>query len=203
MNYTIKLMRNPSELNTCHMFELTHLLWDTANIPRTYGRLGFVPEDGFYLEMTCEEPNPLRTFFLPEDPVYKDSAMEAFFRFAPDGTHLSPIYLNFEINANGAMLTGYGDSLNHRNPITELPTNPPICSAHIFKNFWNIALYIPLDLLTYIYGPLILTSGTSLSCNFYKISECPDIEHYASYAPIYSESPNFHLPYYFANATLK
>ncbi len=47
---------------------------------------------------------------------------------------------------------------------------------------------------------LHLNIGSNFWCNFYKISEAAKIEHYASYAPIRTEVPSFHLPEFFATA---
>ncbi len=43
---------------------------------------------------------------LKECPVYKDSCLEAFLNFAPED--LEKGYLNFEVNANSALLNGFG-----------------------------------------------------------------------------------------------
>ena len=42
-----------------------------------------------------------------------------------------------------------------------------------------------------------LDENTELYCNFYKISETPEIEHYGCFHLIENEKPNFHLPIYF------
>ena len=57
-----------------------HLLWGTERIPKTYGYIGFVKGEGFYLKLVCLEKNPLRIYKEDQDPVYKDSAVEAFFQ---------------------------------------------------------------------------------------------------------------------------
>ena len=79
----VEIINNASELESLEPFEVSCLLWGTERIPKTYGYLGFVPDDGFYLKMICMEKDPLRTYTKDQDPVYRDSAMEAFFMFAP------------------------------------------------------------------------------------------------------------------------
>ena len=106
----IKILKNKEELNNLAPLEITHLLWGTKSIPRTYFYIGFIPEDGFYVRMVCEEKDPLRTYTEDFDPVYRDSAMEAFFQFIPE----QEVYLNFEVNANGALLAAYGPSRVYR-----------------------------------------------------------------------------------------
>lgn len=77
----VETIRSREELEEVTPFQVDNLLWGTKKIPKTYGYLGFVPNDGFYLKMICEEADPLRTYTKDQDPVYQDSAMEAFFLF--------------------------------------------------------------------------------------------------------------------------
>lgn len=107
MRIEVPAISSAEELENVEPFRVEHLLWGTTQIPETYGYLGFVPSDGFYLKMVCREKNPLH-----------------------------------------------------------------------------------------------LDVGSSFWCNFYKISEAAEIEHYASYAPIRTEIPSFHLPEFFATADI-
>ena len=104
----IKIIRNAAELESLTPFQVDHLLWGTKSIPKTYGYIGFVPCDGFYLRMICEESDPLCVYTRDMEPVYRDSAMEAFFQFEARIGRLQAIYLNFESNSGGALLAGYG-----------------------------------------------------------------------------------------------
>lgn len=185
-------MKESDELNTCDAFPIGCLLWGTKRIPTTYGRIGFVPKEGFYLAMTCQESSPLRTYTEDNSQVYKDSAMEAFFCFYPDGTP-SDLYLNFEMNANGALLAMYGKDRICRTEFSSDWIAKCRCHADIFESEWTVTLFVPLAILEAVYGALNFCPGTELSVNFYKLSENAAIEHYASYAPVYSPVPNFHM----------
>lgn len=198
----IKILNNANELHMVTPCEVNYLLWGTTSIPRTYAYLGFVPEDGFYLRMICEETNPRRTYTQSNEPVYRDSAMEAFFQFSP-AQGSAPVYLNFEFNANGALLATYGPKRTYRSYFTEEEYAAFDCKAAITENNWMVELKIPLAVLEQIYGSLSLKKGSTFSCNFYKISEDAEIEHYASYSPILTDTPSFHLPEFFAAATLE
>lgn len=195
------MIEHQNQLHTCPTFSVGHLLWGTTRIPATRGRIGFLPSEGFLLEMTCEERDPKRTFTASNAPVYKDSAMEAFFQFFPDGKE-NGIYLNFEMNACGALLAMYGDSRTDRTLLTEEQIRRCHCRAQIGEDCWSVRLTVPLPLLEEIYGDLALTEGSTFSCNFYKISEDPAIEHFASYAPVISEVPDFHRPECFELSTI-
>ena len=114
----VEILQNSSELEMTRPFRVETLLWGTKKIPETYGYLGFVPGDGFYLKMVCEEADPLRTYTEDQDPVYQDSAMEAFVMFESDREREGfPIYMNLEVNANGALLAAYGIFSNCECPI--------------------------------------------------------------------------------------
>lgn len=197
---TISSMEELSELSPLYVDKL---LWGTKKSPKTYAYLGFVPEDGFYLKMVCEEKNPLRTFTQDNEPVYRDSAVEAFFLFESNkGRTGRPTYLNFEINANGALLASYGKERTYRSYFTPEERAAFQCQAKIEESSWSVDLRIPIEILERIYGTLDLGEGSYFTCNFYKISEDKEIEHYASYAPIESPIPSFHLPEYFVDAQI-
>ena len=77
----VEILRSRDELEGTKPFRVETLLWGTKKIPETFGYLGYVPGEGFYLKMVCVEKDPLRTYIADQDPVYQDSAMEAFLQF--------------------------------------------------------------------------------------------------------------------------
>lgn len=199
----VPIIKAVEELKNVTPFQVENLLWGTKAIPKTYVYLGFIPGDGFRLRMICEEKNPLRTFTNEQEPVYRDSALEAFFQFEPGRTgNSSEIYLNFEVNANGALLAAYGRERTYRTYFEKGDMKAFECKALVEEEQWSVELRIPINVLEKIYGELHLGAGSIFRCNFYKISESVDIEHYASYAPIRSEVPSFHLPEFFATAEI-
>lgn len=200
----VEVIGSKKELETVEPFYVEQLLWGTKSIPKTYGYLGFVLEDGFYLKMVCEEKEPLRTYENVLDPVFRDSAMEAFFQFEnEERIRGSAVYLNFEVNANGALLAAYGSGRAYRTFFTKDELEAFECKAALEDESWNFQLHIPLKILNEIYGPLNLGRGSRFTCNFYKISEAKEIEHYASCFPIRSEIPSFHMPEYFGEAVIE
>lgn len=76
------------------------------------------------------------------------------------------------------------------------------CKAEVEEEQWNVSLMVPIEILECIYGELYLKEGTKFNCNFYKICETKENEHYASYEYVKSKNPNFHLPEYFAEAVI-
>lgn len=204
MELQIAIMKNAAELETTQPFVIDSFLWGTESIPRTYGYLGYVPDDGFYLKMVCEEENPLRTYTEYQSPVCLDSAMEAFLMFG-GGSDPEPVYLNLEANANGALLAEYGTERNGRIRFSREEGEAFGCRTGIRDGQWTLFLRLPLAVLDRIYGrKLDLQEGSRFSCNFYKVCETEGAGmHYASLFPVRSEKPDFHRPQDFGGAVLR
>lgn len=201
MNYEIHTILDKSELNNCPIFHVDCYNWGGDYRPVTYGRLAYLKGKEFIVQMTCEEKDPLRTFYHDEDPVFQDSAMEAFFDFAPDSGKNT--YVNIEMNANGAMLNRFGQKPPGRQVFTNFTTAPCTCQATIAEDAWTVEAHISLQYVKDLFGKGHFEPGDIIRCNFYKIclSKLP-IEHYGSYTPIDSPTFNFHLPEFFANAII-
>lgn len=196
MTYQIKTINNKSEIKTCSQFKIDQYTWGGSYRPQAYGYAGFLPEKGLYVEMTSMETDPFRSYTEVNSPVYMDSAMEAFFQFTPDG------YFNFEINSNGAILAQYGQERQKRTYL-----NPEIISLLELScvrraDSWTLNFYVPFTLIRQFIPTFTLRQGSAFTLNFYKIAENPICQHFASYAPIKSPEPNFHLPQFFANAVI-
>lgn len=199
----IETIQSREQLEEVKPFQIEELLWGTHWIPVTYGYIGFVREEGFYLKMICEEKDPVRLYKENQSPVYRDSAMEAFFKFnAEKGDSENDIYLNFEFNANGALLAAYGTDRIHRVYFEKEDLRAFSCHALIEEERWSVRIYLPLFVLEKIYGSHILRKTNRFWCNFYKISENPSFEHYAAYSRINTILPDFHQPRYFAEAKI-
>jgi hypothetical protein len=106
------------------------------------------------------------------------------------------------MNANGAILAGYGKNKTERTPFEADMLQKLNCKAEVEEEQWNVSLMVPIEILECIYGELYLKEGTKFNCNFYKICETKENEHYASYEYVKSKNPNFHLPEYFAEAVI-
>lgn len=158
--------------------------------------MAMLKDDGFIILMTAIEKNPLRRYSKDDDPVYKDSALEAFLNFNPER---GQDYLNFEMNANGAILSGFGRGRNRRR-VADITKYRATCTAEISEASWNVILKIPMELIRDVYQLDSIEAGSKITCNFYKICEDPQFEHYASYAPIMNDIPDFHLPEFFSEA---
>jgi len=202
--YSTCIIKNRRELGQCPEFEVSNVQWNSTRSPRTTGRMGYISDEGIVVKMKCEEVNPLRTKTKNMEMVCFDSAMEAFFSFADDAKvpTMESLYFNFEVNANGALYakSGYGRANRQELLPPEMALVNP--TAYIEDDAWYMEITVPNLLLQRFLNKPTLAVGDIFYCNFYKVGQTPEIEHYMSYNYIESDQPNFHQPPYFAKATV-
>jgi len=197
--YLINHIQNIDQISQCPLFLINNYQWSGHYRPKTFGQMAILDDKEVFITMTSFESNPLRNFIKNDDPVYKDSALEAFLNFNPT---VRKEYLNFEMNANAALLSGFGENRN-RSLLSVISQHHAICDAEIAKDYWKVCLRIPMELICDVYQREELQKGDIITCNFYKICEDPEIEHYASYGLIDSQMPDFHLSDFFQKAIIK
>ncbi len=198
--YPVLTIESLEQLNQCPKFLIDQYKWQKEYEVQAYGQMALLKGYGLIISMTAIEENPLTTYTKDNDPVYKDSCMEAFLNFEPKDLRVG--YFNFEMNSYGAILSGFGP-IGNRKRVHEITQYAPICTAKKERDTWSILLKVPMELICDVYKIQPLKPGDQFACNFYKISETPSIEHYGSFAPITYPKPNFHLPQFFANAKIQ
>lgn len=213
MEYYVKRIHGEDEITLCEQFQVKHFQWVDGPRPETFGYMGYIKGKGLYVEMFCREKEPKRDCRNPEGRfasakgtrVCDDSAMEVFIGFPDrDGVMTEDsLYLNFEINANGVMYGKYGYGRKNRSFLQPEIYEKAAPGAVTEEGLWKIHVLFPEDFLQEISGVKLDAPDTRLYCNFYKISETPEIEHYASFAEVGSSTPNFHMPQYFARAVIE
>ena len=204
MLYHVKRIGNKEQIEMCESFSIQQYMWNSTREPKAYGWMGYVEGEGLFVKMVCEETNPKREYQNHRDPVYKDSTMEVFLAFLEDGEALSNqcMYTNFEINSNGAMLAHFGKGRKDRQSSTHEQFEETGVRATIESDRWYLEVLFPESYLNQICDFEKVKEGKSFFCNFYKIAESEEIQHFGSYSPIVSETPNFHLPVCFAEAVI-
>lgn len=109
MKLEVAIIERKEQLDDLIPFRVENALWGTEKFPPMYGYIGFIPQDAFYLKLICEEKNPLRVYTEINDPIYRDSVMEAYLMFEPVSSRANEEnYLNFAVNANGVLHAEYG-----------------------------------------------------------------------------------------------
>ncbi len=199
MTYLVRTIQTIEQLEECEVFHIDHYKWTEDAGPKAFGKMALLDGYGLVISMTAIESNPLRSYVVDDDPVYRDSALEAFLNFAPDQQEQR--YLNFEMNANGAILSQFGTA-KRRKSLSTLTLVKATCKAVIEEAYWHVLLKVPMELICSMYEIRPLQQGDSFTCNFYKICETSGREHFGSYAPIDNATPNFHLPEFFASAII-
>ncbi|GAA0181149.1 carbohydrate-binding family 9-like protein [Clostridium sediminicola] len=166
--------------------------------PETSFSIWYEAECGFHLEMKCMEQNPKAQYKNHNDPVYKDSCMEFFVNFYP--TDKKTGYLNFEMNANGAMLLYYGENRDKRRSVHELLLKKH--TVNITEQYWQINLLVPLEFIKKIYGKCEFQSGDMIKVNAYKCGDDTKVPHYGCWNKVLAESPDFHRPEFFGDMVI-
>lgn len=170
--------------------------WDIPeckNLPNTVARLLY-SDVGLHIKMTSDE-RPLRaTVTAQNGAVCEDSCMEFFISPNKDDKR----YINFEINPMGTMyLSLRYDRFNYEYLPQTASDFGIVCQ--ITPTEWSVAYTVPFSFIDEIFG-----KHSDVMCgNFYKCGEKTEHSHYATYFPVASEKPDFHLPQTFGEFQLK
>ncbi|MDD6312073.1 MAG: carbohydrate-binding family 9-like protein [Firmicutes bacterium] len=197
-NYNIKI-RNTPDFEGIEKAPINNATWIDNYHPECFAQIVFVPQDGFYVKMTCKEASPLARFKNFYDPVYKDSCMEFFADFAPEK---GPLFVNCEMNSYGTLLMGVGKDRNGRKRITEYTDIIPTVTPEKSASEWSVTLHLPLETLYAVYGEFHVKNGFTFKGNMYKCGDETETEHYLMWNPITIDSPDFHRPDYFGTFTV-
>lgn len=196
MSVIVPCIREAEEITKCEILPIRQQLWGSRYPVRAYGRMALIPEKEWIVELTAEEPNPMRRYYNSNDPVYLDSALEVFLNFQPEDSRNR--YMNLEANSNGALLSEFGIK-GSRRYLSDIAGEWPVCcETKLEQERWSVCFRIPLELIQELYSAEVMKVGGDFTFALYKISETSEIEHYISYSDIPAEKPDFHLPQYFA-----
>lgn len=196
-------------------------LWDTVPTAQVncypWDENGYKPEmrakmvydsTALYLHLeTIEHLDYMRTICTNHnEPVYEDSCMELF--LMPDPEHQNQ-YMNFEFNSAGCLLLAIGKDRFDRKiiygnrDILEIRTSSQITTVSGTEFcLWTVECKIPFRFLKEYFGPLELTSGSSLRANFHKCGDMTLKPHYGCWNLIGSGNPDFHISRYFGELIL-
>lgn len=166
------------------------VLWTEDAGIRAAGQLCHDGEN-LYVHLSAAEKEIRAENTKPLSPVHEDSCLEFFFRLPDAGN-----YFNFEINPNGCMCVQFGPRKKDRINIVRSD------GAEYFDvrtgrtaEGWEVFYRIPLSFIRLFY-PDYRFEGELLA-NLYKCGDKTAREHYLSWAPVGSETPNFHCPEFF------
>jgi hypothetical protein len=173
--------------------------------PRTRARLAY-DADGLSGLFRVEDRHVRSVHMRFGEPVYQDSCVEIFLQPKPDRG-----YLNFEMNAGGALLASH--VTDHRRtaggfaaftPLTEddgrrvavRSSLPAVVDPEVEGPLeWELAFFIPVSLLEEHVGPIGPLAGQAWRANLFKCGDATSHPHWASWSPV--DALNFHLPHCF------
>ena len=143
--------------------------------------------EGLWVRMEAQE-NPVRATLTGDlDSVCTDSCLEFF--FAPDSADRR--YFNFEFNPLGTIYLGFGAERATRVRQILRDSRELFSQKPFFTDAgWGIEFRIPLSFIQ-MYFPGYTFSGESC-CSFYKCGDRTEMPHYLAWAPLTSDTPDYH-----------
>jgi len=191
MIYYVKTAGEPDVFQVCNNRP------EGATAPKTEGAMRYIPGTGFELTMTCWEADPKAVHTQPDEPVCKDSCMEAFLNFYPE---LPYGYINVEMNALGTVRCCIGTQRQGRTELLKMGLPQPEVTVTKQDTCWQLRCIIKESLLEALYErPCSFAPGHEMRGNFYKCGDETAAPHWATWSPV--ERLDFHTPEFFG--TLK
>lgn len=142
---------------------------------------------------------------VPGGPVYMDSCVECFIQ--PD--ERDPHYYNFEWNAAGRLAMACRTGRDDPEPaplsvIGSVEVKPSLGTAPFAERAagtWTLEVAIPVAAL--FHAGLESWSGRRMRMNLYKCGDGLTDVHYLTWAPVRTESPDYHRPEFFVPVTFE
>ncbi len=151
-------------------------------------------DKGIYVKFVSDEHPVHVNFKYHNGEVYQDSTVEFF--IAPDKN--SRDYFNFEINAEGYALVGYGPG-RQRQRFSDIDFSQFNITSDINENGFELLLFVPYSFMKE-YAKEITKE---LKGNLQKCCEVDGATHYLSAYPIKTAKPEFHVPQFFSDFILE
>ena len=174
------------------LFEIACWPWGGEYRPKAYAKMQEIP-GGIEIRLWCEEVFAPPACTEDGGPVYLDSCLEAFMAFYPEA---GDAYINFEMNAAGALLMQFGPERAGRCAL-EKTNDGPFVTPFSDDASWGVRLDVPYAFIQKVYGMPAPPRIERIRGNFYKCGAVAGREHYACWAPIQTPAPDFHRPEFF------
>ena len=186
-SYLIRSAAGAPEWNAVPQLEVDQVLWKPDCGIRAFGQFCHDSRN-LYVRLRAAEKHIRAEYTAPLSPVCQDSCLEFF--FMPEGEDR---YFNFEINPNACLYIGFGHGRGDSTALyrKDLPQLFGL-RAERTADGWEASYRIPLSFLR-LFWPDFTFTGT-LRANVYKCGDLTENEHYLSWNPVFSETPDFHRP---------
>lgn len=199
----LKRISSKEEWENASEIAILNYPWDVQNYkPSTLVKIGYT-NLGIVIGFKVKEKKLSIQYMKFNEPVYKDSCVEAFINFDPKN---SENYINFEMNAIGTLLAQIGPDGAQRRFLDEedfenikIKTNVTSENYQDFNDFkeWSIEYLIPYILIKKYYPNFNIENIEYIACNFYKCGDNTFIKHYGTLFNVEYHKPSFHRPEFF------
>ena len=196
MTYTIISVTGDPDWSSIPRLQINRVLW--LPDPGIRASAAFCHDaDRLFVHLRAVESDIRAEYTAPLSPVCRDSCLEFFFMPEKETR-----YFNFEINPNGCLWIGFGHSREdstvlYRSGMEQLFD----IRTGRTRDGWEVFYRIPLSFLR-LFLPDFAFAGI-LRANVYKCGDLTAHEHYLSWNPVTSETPDFHRPADFGLMTLE
>lgn len=195
-NYVIRktesscILIDSKEWEKADVAKVTTINWNEfPHAPYTEARMLY-NANGIYIKFDSDEDNIIASFKNLNDHVFKESACEIF--FMPNVSY--PYYFNFEFNAIGTMRVGWGMGRADRVFLELDDISIFEIESKVKEKGFSVKVFIPYSfILSYVEE----ISAEYFLGNFHKCCEFKNPMHFATYYPVGTPSPDFHIPQYF------
>ena len=186
-SYIIRSVPGNPDWKSIPQLEVSRVLWKPDCGIRAFGRICH-DSQFLYVSLRAAEKQIRAEYTAPLSPVHEDSCLEFF--FMPEGEGR---YFNFEINPNGCLHVGFGHGREDSTVLFRKDMHS-LFEIRTDKNpdGWEAGYRIPLSFLR-LFLPDFSFTGTLLA-NVYKCGDRTKQEHYLSWNPVLSGTPDFHRP---------
>jgi hypothetical protein len=180
--------------------EIACYKWTEGYSPVAFAQLILVEDKGFALKMTAYEKNPKAVYTEYGQSVYEDSCLEFFVSF----NNNSPLYMNFEMNSNGAFLASVRTDRKSKTHIHE-KAPLPVVKAEKHDTFWTVETFFSFEMIEALFGvsKCAFKKGYTFRGNFYKCGDKTEIPHFGMWSPVELEKPDFHQPSFFGELVIE
>lgn len=188
-SYTILPKSKIGDWNDVPVAHIDTRLW-TSEIDIAATAQACYDSQALYLRLTAKEKNIRAEEKGPIGIPCKDSCLEFFF---------SPVegdarYFNVEFNPEACMFLGFGTCRYDSTRLLLKPSNNfNPCSVRT-EDGWEITYQIPFAFIKLFFKGFVAASGKKMRANFYKCGDLTVQEHYFSWNPINTPTPDFHRP---------
>ena len=177
---------------SANVAEISRLNWSEYNrCPNTTAKIMY-SDYGIHVQMKTDENPITATRRVQNSDVCEDSCMEFFFR----PNEADPRYINLEFNPFATMYFGVRtDRYNFENPDKDKDFFEAV--SHVDEKYWILQYTVPFAYIDEVFGG----HTKQMYGNIYKCGgEKP---HYATFYPVNTEKPDFHLPETFGSFVLE